>query len=260
VLLFPVFDAFNLRESNNEGVTDLAENSNYMNSGVRNAQTNTPKIHIWGNENSQGFWRLTSQSIGNGDDNQWLTVANVAGDVYEAAMWVNIGLAIVTGWWTFGLGAVWYLYTADGWSDGANWWRDGADRGWNYLIGSGIPSTNTVCYQALNTQGFNDCMNSSCQGGACDGQNLYNVNMSCQQQNTYTQCYTYYSSVNGQSDAFIKAPSQQGFNSTWSNNATKIEAPEVNHLEMKKHNTMRDIYNDIFDGNRGGLFFQTPRR
>jgi pimeloyl-ACP methyl ester carboxylesterase len=251
VLLFPVFDAFGLQNNNNQGVTDLQENSNYMNSGIRNAQTNTPKIHIWGNENSQGFWRLTSQAIGNGDDDQWLTVANTAGDVYEVAMWVNIGLAIASGWWNFGLGAIWYIYTAEGWSTGADWWRDGADRGWNYLIGSGTPSSYTVCYQALNGPGFRDCMESFCQGGACNSSNTYPIYISCQQQNTYDVCYTYYSSVNGQSDAFIKVPSQQGFSSAWSNNAVKIEAQGVNHLEMKKHERMGQIYNDIFNGGFG---------
>jgi pimeloyl-ACP methyl ester carboxylesterase len=259
VLLFPVFDAFGLRESNNQGVTDLAENSGYMNSGIRNSQTNTPKIHIWGNEEGPTFWRLVSQSIGNGDDNQWVNVANTAGDVYEAGMWVNIGLAIATGWWTFGFGAVWYIYTADGWSAGADWWRDGADRGWNYLIGSGTPSSYTVCYQALNTQGFNNCMSSSCQGGACNGSNAYPIYTTCQQQNTYTQCYTYNSTVNGQSDAFIKVPSQQGFSSVWSNNAIKVEARGVNHLEMGKHPRVREILDEAFDGRHGG-FFAVQRR
>lgn len=257
-LLFPVFDVFGLRNNSNVGVTDLAENSSYMNSGIRNSQTNTPKIHIWGNEDGQGFWRLISQAIGNGDDNQYVSVANTAGDVYEAAMWVNIGLAIASSWWTFGFGAIWYAYTAVGWSTGADWWRDASDRGWNYLIGSGTPSTNTVCYDALNSQGFNNCMNSSCQGGACNGSNGYSIYLSCQQQNTYQQCYTYYSSVNGQSDAFIKVPSQQGFSSAWSNNAVKIEAQGVNHLEMKKHPRIREILNEAFDGQHGA-FFNTPR-
>ncbi len=103
-------------------------------------------------------------------------------------------------------------------------------------------------------------MNSACQGGACNGSNAYPIYMSCQQQHTYTQCYTYFSSVNGQSDAFIKVPSQQGFSSTWSNNAVKIEAQGVNHLEMKKHDTMRDIYTDIFNGINVNPFFSTPIR
>jgi hypothetical protein len=63
-------------------------------------------------------------------------------------------------------------------------------------------------------------------------------------------------------DGFIKAPSQTGYNSTWSNNATRIEALGVNHLEMRSHGVMGDIYNGIFDRTISGvdLFFLTNRR
>jgi len=58
------------------------------------------------------------------------------------------------------------------------------------------------------------------------------------------------------------APSQTGFNSPWSNNATKIEALSVNHLEMREHLAMRDIYNRIFNGQIPGQhpFFITAIR
>jgi hypothetical protein len=63
------------------------------------------------------------------------------------------------------------------------------------------------------------------------------------------------------SDGFIKAPSQTGYYSAWSNNATKIEALGVNHLEMKEHEEMRRIYTDIFEGRRNvNSFFITLRR
>jgi hypothetical protein len=63
------------------------------------------------------------------------------------------------------------------------------------------------------------------------------------------------------SDGFIKAPSQSGYNSPWSNNATRIEALGVNHLEMKSHAVMGDIYTDIFDGQAGAsTFFITQIR
>lgn len=47
---------------------------------------------------------------------------------------------------------------------------------------------------------------------------------------------------------------------TYVNQIPYLVLKGVNHSEMKKHDTMRDIYNDIFDGSRGDLFFQTPRR
>ena len=84
---------------------------------------------------------------------------------------------------------------------------------------------------------------------------------SCQQQNTYQVCYTYYSNVNGLSDGFIKASSQSGYNSGWANNSTRIEATGVNHLEMGTDGTMGGIYTDIFDGGRNvNSFFITPRK
>jgi hypothetical protein len=86
--------------------------------------------------------------------------------------------------------------------------------------------------------------------------------MQCQQQSMQTVTSTTYSPVNGLSDGFIKAPSQTGFNSPWSNNATKIEALGVNHLEMREHEEMRRIYNGIFDRTILGVdqFFQTNPR
>jgi hypothetical protein len=86
--------------------------------------------------------------------------------------------------------------------------------------------------------------------------------MYCQNASIYTDCYTYYASVNNQSDAFIKAPSQIGYNSEWSNNAVKIEALGVNHLEMGDHPTMDGIYNQIFESseNSPSSFFRTQNQ
>jgi hypothetical protein len=64
-----------------------------------------------------------------------------------------------------------------------------------------------------------------------------------------------------QSDAFIKAPSATGYNSEWSNNATKIEALGVNHIEMLDNDKVRFIMNQIFDGNTpADRFFVTNRK
>jgi hypothetical protein len=72
----------------------------------------------------------------------------------------------------------------------------------------------------------------------------------------------YYNPVNGLSDGFIKAPSQIGYNSAWSNNATKIEALGVNHQEMRDHVVVRDIFERIFNGTIPGQsqYFFTPIR
>ena len=239
-------DIVNAEIGNNQTTNDLQENSGYIN-GVRNNSTGTPKISIYGNENAPVSWRiastLTNQDITGG--------VSTAGDVYETAMWLNIGFAAATGWWTFGIGAAYFGWIAYEWSVGTDWLRYGSEGNWNYLIGASIPSSQTVCYQQMNWEGFNQCMMNAGNSSAYT---------SCQQQNTYSICYTYYAGVNGQSDGFIKAASASGYNSEWANNSTRIEAQGVNHLEMGTDNTMENIYNDIFDGNRGDLFFRTFRR
>lgn len=46
-----------------------------------------------------------------------------------------------------------------------------------------------------------------------------------------------------------------------SSNATRVEALGVNHLKMKNHAVMKDIYNRVFDGLAGAsVFFNTTRR
>ena len=251
-LLDNTINLFGLRNFGSQGGDDLQESSGYMNNGIRNQQTSTAKIHIYGNEDGPTPWRLASQAIGNGDDDQYVSLVRTAGDVYEAAMWINYGIAVVSGIFTFGIAAAYPAWVGEGWSQGMNWWRYDSERNWNHLIGSDIPSTKTLCSMDLDFQGFNNCM--SQYAGT---QATYQQYITCQNQNTHQNCYTYYASVNGQSDAFIKSPSQTGYNSNWSSGASTIEARGVNHLEMKKHPRMRDIYNEIFNGNHGG-FFQTP--
>lgn len=245
--------------SNNftQGPTDLAENSGYMNSGIRNAQTGTAKLLVYGNEESPVHWRIASQLFFDNDDDL-VGYMRTAGDVYDAAMWVNYGLAAASGVFTFGLSAIYFVWVADGWSQGMNWIRYDSERVWNNLIGAGTPSTNTVCSTQIDWNGFNQCMSS------LGHQATYQDYQNCQQQNSSQYCYTYYASVNGQSDAFIKAPSQTGYNSAWANTATRIEARGANHLEMRKHPRMEQIYRGVFEGNVDGQsidpFFSTARR
>ena len=122
-------------------------------------------------------------------------------------------------------------------------------------IGSGISSTNTVCYEYLDQNTFLICMGGDIPGYA---QNVLDYE-TCLAQSTSQFCINYYASTNGQSDSFIKSPSQAAFDAPWANNAVRVEAFGVNHLEMKKHPNMAVIYRNAFE-NVYGPAFATPRR
>ncbi len=233
------------------GQQDLKEGSAYMNSGVRDVITTTPKIHVYGNENGPVLWHyLTSyENIGAhrplSDDTQFVNLADLAGDIYNDLMWVNIALAVETGWFTFGIGGVYYGWIANGWAEGRDWFRYDAENGWNSLIGSGSTAFRSVCYEAFQFGTYQNCL----EQVRLDPRHYEDYD--CANPATYTQCDYYYSPVNGQSDGFIKAPSATGYNSDWSNNATKIEALGVNHIEMLDNPRIEKIFRDIFNGTAG---------
>ncbi len=255
----------NVYSQNDQGITDLQEGSSYLQSGIRNSQTVTPKIHVYGNEQSPVLWRYASAAneYSNGrpafNDTYFVDFANTAGDVYEAAMWINYGAAAATGWFTFGIGAIYFYWVGNGWMDGKNWWRYDSESGWNSLIGANTSSYKTVTYTNFNYNLFSQCLYNSGGYGSSYYPNRY---QQCAAQAQVTTTYYYYSPVNGQSDAFIKAPSQTGYNSAWSNNATIIEAFGVNHIEMLDNPKVGSIMNSIFDGtdSRIDRFFITNRR
>ncbi len=230
--------------------TDLAEGSAYINNGMRGQASAIPKIHIYGNENSPVLWRIASVAS-TWADGELVNVTQVAYDVCMAAKNTHIGLAALNPFL-----AIQYFQVADGWSISGNWIKSGSESGWNDLIGASIPSSITTFSQVMDYDQFTQCM--SAYAGT---QATYAQYMQCQEQSTFTVSYTSYSPINGRSDGFIKAPSQTGFNSAWSNNATRIEALGVNHLEMRNHVEMRRIYNLIFNGQAGAnAFFNTPPR
>ncbi len=246
----------------NQGTRDLEENSAYMNSGIRGRTTNTPKIHIYGNEEGPVLWRFASSANEkvNGrpsfNDTEFVNVASTARDIYNAAMWANIGLGIYYGF-TFQFGkAAGAAWTANGWAEGRDWWQYDSENGWNSLIGASTLATKTLTYKAYDNDKLAQCMKSVPYNSG-----YYDYYLNCSRNSFSWVTTTYYSPVNGQSDAFIKAPSQTGYNSDWSNNATKIEALGVNHIEMLDNDKIKDILNRIFDGLEGDRsFFPTARR
>ena len=113
------------------------------------------------------LWRFvtSAQNFTSGgaafNDTYYVDFANTAGDIYEAAMWVNYGLAAAVGWWTFGIGAIYFIWVADGWADGKNWWRYDSESGWNSLIGSNSYAYRMVNYTSFDYNRFYQCMYSS---------------------------------------------------------------------------------------------------
>lgn len=238
----------------NQGVTDLAEGSTYLNSSIKNTQTSTPKIQIYGNEEGPVLWHLVSSAANEGsnyaDDSKFVNWTSTAGDVYNGMMWVNIAQAASSGWWSFGIGAIYHSWVANGWAEGRDWFRYDSENGWNGLIGASTAASKQICYEIIVENP--GCLNDYYTFGFIDDVSI------CYGPSLY--CYTYYSPINGQSDGFIKAPSQTGYNSDWSNNATKIEALGVNHLEMLGNDKVAIIFRRIFDNEVGSPFFQTDKR
>ncbi|MEO5980118.1 MAG: alpha/beta hydrolase [Chryseolinea sp.] len=232
-----------------QSATDLAENSPYMNNGHRTATSTMPKIHIYGNENSPVLWRIVSINKG-WTDGYLVGVTQQAYDVCVASKVVNINAAFANP-----ILAPQYTYIADGWDTSAKWIKNDSENGWNDLIGASTPTSKQVTSSVTNWTAMNQCLS---QYHPATTQQY----AQCQQQNTQNVTTTVYSTVNGISDGFIKATSSTGFLSTWSENAAKIEALGVNHLEMKDHAAIKQIYNNIFDGAIPGInsVFLTVRR
>jgi hypothetical protein len=230
-------------------VNDIKVGGSAVEQDKNTTPTTTPKISIWGNENTPIHWNILASSTGENVE----SIANTLSTVYEVAFFVNLGIGAAFwyspyGWWAF--------YTSYQWYNGWQWISNDSERVWNNLIGSDMVGTQCYTYQS-----------SFCiyPDERCDDtpQNWQYCQVSCfpATGNTCVQVHN-----NGISDAFIPAVSQRGEGSnSWriknSGNSTsvdveKIEAPGVNHQEeVDANNTvMRDVFRDIFFGTRGAAF------
>ena len=74
-----------------------------------------------------------------------------------------------------------------------------------------------------------------------------------------TSCFS--TVLTGQSDGFIAAGSQVGFNSPSWAGAARVEAFDVNHFQEFDTNSskMQEVFGDIWNGINGG-YFQTDHR
>jgi pimeloyl-ACP methyl ester carboxylesterase len=209
--------------------------------------TATPKISIWGNEESPTHWSIL-QSTTNQDVPY---IAEVSSDVYEIFFWTHLGAGLTHtyspwGWWS--------IYASYEWYAGWDWIDNDSERIWNNLIGSGIVATQ--CYQEprLFCQLDENCIDiprlwANCPTVCTPG--------------TASVCVQVHS--NGISDAYIPATSQRGDGSnSWrirngaitSMPVFKREALGVNHFEEidATNSMMRSRFVEIFSGSIDPVF------
>ena len=200
--------------------------------------TNTPKISIWGNENSPIHWHLMQSE----DGENWPNRANNLSILYEVGFFVHIGIAAwnwynPVGWWS--------AYAAYEWYGGWQWIDNDSERIWNNLIGSDLVAEQCYTY---------DTQFCTYPDDRCDDtpSNWQYCQLICTP-GIATACVQVHS--NGISDAFISATSQRGDGSpSWRQGGgglvSTIEAMGVNHKEEVQADNaeMRGAFNRVFSG------------
>ncbi len=252
--------------SSDEAFTDLQEESAYMNQANR-YRAATPKISMWGNENSPVHYRLASSVKSNGaNDTEIVHIVNTATGVYLTFQRTNEALGIVNAFgflfnpFISGPKAAYHFIVASQWKRGKDYLNN-SERTWKNLIKS--TRTETTTYQVYGM---------TCSAGQSQvdlianglfGYNLFGLGYTGS--NCFgwvTQTATNY--VMEPSDGFIHQSSQQGVGAlNW--NPTTVEARGVNHMEMGTHPLTEDILREAWDGQHFGNNtatspFRIPRR
>jgi pimeloyl-ACP methyl ester carboxylesterase len=204
--------------------------------------TNTPKISIWGNEESPTHWNLaTSQSSDN-----VVAIAQNLSIKYEIAFWNHLTIAYMNFWSPYG----WWSYWAAGeWYAGKVWIDYESEGIWNNLIGSDMVVQQCYQYPHLICQ-YPDTWYCQNHPGA------WNCQLTCESI-MLTSCVQVHN--NGLSDAFIPGVSQRGDGSrSWRKGdgglITSFEAFGVNHEEEieSTNEEMQSVFRRIFTL-QGGL-------
>jgi hypothetical protein len=219
-------------------VSDIKVGGSAIEQDKNAAPTNTPKISIWGNENTPVHWNILGSATGQ----DVAGAANSLSTIYEVGFFANLAVGAVlwyspVGWWAF--------YAAYEWYNGWQWISNDSERVWNNLIGSDMVATQCYQYPSLICY-YPDTRYCENHPGS------WNCLLTCDPI-TLSSCAQVHS--NGQSDAFIPITSQRGDGGTsWRTGSGQIvkerEAREVNHLEEvdANNNVMRAIFAEIFAG------------
>ena len=227
--------------SNSLGMTpataaDLDPAGGYM-QGIANQNTNTPKINVWGNEDNPVLWRLAGSFAEKPD--QWgIDLANRAAGIYTTAA----DIEYVTSWISpFIFAHGYYNWRGHQWMAGANWLRNTANPAWQTIIGAAYYESAIVPQWEYD---FDTC------GGVaqlCADPNDPNCDDS--------RCFRWVDrQVNvyrvEQSDGVVPASSQRNDGRAWRGHI--VEAPGINHMEMREYDRIRPTFNSIFDGDNIG--------
>lgn len=115
---------------------DLSFESPYM-LNLAGQSTNTPKIIIWGNESNPILCR-TAGSFGASDDDQGVSSANTAVDIYTTLADIEHGLRFANpALWSF------HDWRGDQWAEGRDWLNYDSNTGWRNVIGAAYTTTET---------------------------------------------------------------------------------------------------------------------
>ena len=226
---------------------DLAEESGY-NQGFYGNSTGTPKLVLWGNENSPIHVRLAAGSQ-NANEEQWVNAWNDARqfygfkrDVCEIMKWTNFVLFPLWNW------------RANNWATGYNYLLDQSENEWANLIGGGFTYQQTVTeyvFVGTNLADYDNCIVAA-NGDPAQTQIC---------QDTYFQWVTFQVTMFGRdpTDGLVPRRSQIAENTAWSSNADVRELVGNNHQEMRRSDLSRGELDAAFNGNRanGGLFIPT---
>lgn len=220
------------------------------------APTATPKISIWGNEESPTHWNI----LGTMQNKNVANIADITADVYGIVSLTHLTIGAFNWWNGFGW---WNFFAAFEWYAGYDWLAYRSEPVWNHIIRADL--VGTQCYQ----EERNFCQYDMT---TCDDMNprqWANCQLICNP-GIATFCVQVHS--NGQSDGWIPATSQRGDGSnSWrvangavSSAVAKREALGVNHFEEIEatNPVMQGIFRDIFDRSGSDIapVFQINRR
>lgn len=223
---------------------DLKFGSDFMTNEEYNL--GTPKISVWGNENSPVHTRLASSFYSGGaNDTELVDVVTQATNYYRAAEIGNIAAAtsmLVGGIFTLNPSQIimsgYTYYTASQWKRGKDY-LIGSETSWKWLIGAYRYETATYqTYELI----------------VCDAR----VDPIARNPDIVEDCtdrwewitHSYTKLVKEPSDGFIDFSSQAGINTnSWY--ATRVEALGVNHMEMGTHPEVERILRNTWSGQYG---------